>query len=89
MINSTNNKKFYFKTSAIYEIVVEGILDNSLSDKLGGMQIIVGNKNDINPTSLLVGRILDQSALSGILNTLYEHRIAIISVKMQKDYTKE
>ena len=89
MINSTNNKKFYFKKSAIYEIVVEGILDNSLSDKLGGMQITVGNKNDINPTSLLVGRILDQSALSGILNTLYEHRIAIISVRMQKDYTNE
>ena len=59
---------------AIYRIRVQGKLDAKLADRLGGMQITEVCKTDQGPETILVGRILDQASLSGILNSLYEQR---------------
>ena len=76
---------FSFKEPAIYKIKVQGALNESWSERLGGMQITVERPIDDVPISVLVGRINDQSALSGVLNALYESHLTIISVNMLKD----
>ena len=66
---------------AIYRIRVQGKLDAKLADRLGGMQITEVCKTDRGPETILVGRIVDQASLSGILNSLYELHIPVLSAK--------
>ena len=84
MIEKKKTQGFYFKKSAIYKIVVEGELDDSWSDRLG-LQITVQKKTGKKPKSMLVGYIADQAALSGILNSLYDMHLTVISVNMLID----
>ena len=76
---------FKFQSPAIYKIEVEGSIYRNWSEKLGGMQINVLRSKGTDTTTELIGRINDQTALSSILNTLYEHHFPIISVKMLTD----
>jgi hypothetical protein len=60
---------------AIYRIVVGGKIEGHYADRLEGMNITQRIAEDGGVESVLVGRLADQSALSGVLNTLYElHR---------------
>jgi hypothetical protein len=77
--------EFSFKKPAIYKIKVLGDLGESWSERLGGMQINVERSQDKSPVSVLIGQINDQSALSGVLNTLYELHLTIMSVNVLKD----
>jgi uncharacterized DUF497 family protein len=77
--------KFKFQSPAVYKIKVDGVINENWSEKLGGMQITVLQSKDTNPSTVLIGRINDQSALSGVLNTLYENHVSIISVKKLED----
>ena len=76
--------KFNFITPAVYEIRVIGGLDTNWSERLGGLQITNKNPGDLDSVSVLIGQISDQAALSGILNTLYDNHVTIISVNMLK-----
>ena len=64
-----------------FVIGVKGKLDKSLSDILGGLSISHRIDNN-NKMSYLEGEIIDQAELIGILNTLYNMRFPIISVKV-------
>ena len=64
---------------AIYRIRVVGRVDPDLSPRLSGMQITVGGGDCVE--SILIGRIQDQSALSGVLNTLYELHLPVTNVE--------
>jgi hypothetical protein len=75
---------FNFKSSAIYRIVVKGKLDDCWSDRLG-LQITVQKKTGEKPISILVGSIIDQAALSSVLNSLYDMHMTVISVNMLTD----
>ena len=74
------NKDFDFKKAAIYKIKVKGEMTDGWPERIWGLQIhqVKGN----NTISTLVGRIADQSALSGILNMLYDKHITVISINM-------
>ena len=74
--------KFSFISPAIYKIQVHGDLKASLAERLVGLQITKKNHGDLNSVTLIIGQINDQAALSGILNTLYENHITIISVNL-------
>ena len=79
---------FSFKKPAIYKIKVQGNLNTRYtrwSERLGGLQIIVEKSGDKDPVYVLIGQISDQEALSGVLNTLYESQLSIISVNLLKD----
>ena len=65
---------------ANYEIVVDGRISGQWSTRLEGMQITESKKIDGSFRTTLVGRLEDQAALSGILNTLYELHNPVISV---------
>ena len=79
----TEHKRYHAPTMqgpAIYRITVQGHLDPDWSDRIEGMNITESKRPDGQVQSILVGRILDQSALSGILNTLYELHLPVVSV---------
>ena len=60
-------------TPAEYRIRVQGTLDPSWSDWLGGMSITATGEGDKAPVTTLVGRLSDQAALMGVLDTLYNY----------------
>jgi len=60
-------------TPAEYRIRVKGTLDPSCSDWLGGMNITTTGEGDEALVTTLVGRLGDQAALMGVLDTLYNY----------------
>ena len=66
---------------AIYRIHVRGRLDASWSDRVGGMQITETRGSDGQAETILVGHLPDQAALSGILNSLYELHLPVLSAE--------
>ena len=73
---------FKFQNPAVYKIKINGAINESWSERLGGMQINVERSKGSEPVTILIGQINDQTALSGVLNTLYENHLSIISVNM-------
>ena len=67
------------KGAAYYRIRVRGELDPEFSDRLEGMQIESTFRKDGRAESVLEGRLDDQSSFSGVLNTLYELNLPIVS----------
>lgn len=70
--------KTYHGTS-MYQITVDGKVDGPLVKNMNGMSVIhsrIKNKT----VSTLTGELSDQSALNGILNTLFDFQYAVISV---------
>jgi len=59
----------------IYQITVQGKLDESWSDWFDGMKITVGHD-----ATTLTGPVADQAALHGILNKIRDLNLALISV---------
>ena len=65
---------------AIYRIRVRGKLDINLADRLEGMHIDNLAQTNGKVESVLEGSLLDQAALSGILNKLYDLHLPVMSV---------
>ena len=64
---------------AIYRIRVRGHLDADMSDQIAGMQITEVSGENGKAETILVGRLVDQAALSGVLNSLYELHLPVLS----------
>ena len=88
-MNVEKNTSLNFKNAAIYKIVVQGIVQESLSDRYRGMQITVERKKGKAIISTLIGEIRDQAALSGVLNTIYDSHLTVISVNMLSEIESE
>ena len=74
--------------STVYQIYVEGRLDGSWSEWLGGLTICPQENDE----TLLSGPVPDQAALHGILDKLYAMNISLISIvriKGDASMTKE
>ncbi len=67
--------------SATYLIQVEGHLDASWSDRMGGLAIETSSEPGGPVVTTLQGSLQDQSALSGILNALVDLQFALVSVR--------
>jgi len=72
-------EKLSMTGAAIYRIRVRGELNPNMSDRLEGMKIENTFRKDGRAESLLEGRLDDQSALSGVLNTLYDLHMPVVS----------
>lgn len=81
MTHSNSCKEFKLETPATYRIRIQGRLDKSWTDRLGGMAIIADQASGHSPVTILAGRLADQAALSGVLNTLYELHLPLLSVE--------
>ena len=75
-------KGMKLETPATYRILVQGSLDQAWSDRLGGMAITTQSKGNDSPVTALTGRLQDQAALSGVLNSLYDLHLPILKVEM-------
>ncbi len=64
-----------------YQIRVQGRLPENWTNRLGGMDITTNSALDEPPEATLTGRLLDQAALFGVLNTLYNLHLPLLSVK--------
>ena len=65
---------------AVYRVRVQGRVPLDWSTRLMGMNN-TSSYDDNEDSSTLVGRLPDQSALSGVLNTLYETQFPVLSVE--------
>jgi len=80
MESMENGPRPTFQGPAIYRIKVMGDLDVSWSERLEGVNITQIVRFDGEIESILVGRLGDQAALTGILNTLYNLRLPVVDV---------
>ena len=64
-------KKLTLDNSATYRICVQGTLDQKYSDYLQGMTIFTEYGRSGHPVTILRGQLVDQGALLGVLETLY------------------
>ncbi len=76
-----SRKSFAFDRSGNYRIRVQGFLDESWSERLGGLRITTSRLKDQGPVTSLVGQVRDQAELAGVLNTLYELHLTLLSVE--------
>ena len=81
MPNEYEGKHLKLWAPATYRIKVEGKLDESWSDRLGGMRITTHKRKDQTTVTTLIGRVRDQAELTGVLNSLYELHLPILSVE--------
>ncbi len=66
--------------ASMYRIVVQGLLDGSWSEWLGGPSLAARSTEDGSCVTLLAGPVVDQPALRGILNRLWDLNLILISV---------
>jgi hypothetical protein len=64
-----------------YRIKVKGRLDENWSDRLSGMKISSDTGADQTKVTTLIGRLRDQAELAGVLNSLYELHLSILTVE--------
>ena len=81
MTQSEGRKRFALYRSANYRIRVEGLLDESCSKKLGGLHITSKSLKDKRLVTDLIGRMRDQAELVGVVNTLYNLHLTLLSVE--------
>lgn len=89
-MNTIHDKEkpiFSFSQSATYEIRVLGKVPESYSDILSGMTISY-KKSKGEVVTILIGLMRDQASLSGVLNSLYDLHMSVISVKKMENPTK-
>ncbi len=82
--------KTHFSTPGYYRIEVEGILPRAWFNRLGAMEILTSPEEIIsqetnNTVTRLQGKVSDQADLSGILNSLYELHLPLLSVQFIGD----
>lgn len=82
MSESQSFKDLKFEAPASYRIRVQGHLDDSWTDRLGGMVITRAFTQDSQPMTILTGLLLDQAALSGVMNALYGLHLSVFSVEL-------
>jgi hypothetical protein len=70
-----------FDGPARYRICVRGKILASWSDRLEGMSITVTEAPNGAPVTILTGQLSDQASLTGVLNTLYELHLPVLSVE--------
>jgi hypothetical protein len=63
----------------VYVITLQGDLEPTWSERLGGMSITVHHAPD-GPLTILTGQLVDQAALQGVLKAVYDLGLPVVSV---------
>jgi hypothetical protein len=84
MMSMPPKKPNPFDNPANYQIRIQGKIDPSWSDLLGGMAICQAIVEDEPPVTTLEGELSDQAALAGVLYTLYGLHLTVLSVNRQE-----
>ncbi len=81
MAKKSSKKGLRLETPSTYRIRVQGRVGSSWADRLGGMTVTEDSSYDQAAVTVLEGHLPDQAALSGVLNTLYEMHLPLLSVE--------
>jgi hypothetical protein len=81
MMNNKSRIPIPFDRPATYQISVLGRIDPAWTDRLEGMTIYPSSGGADSPVTTLEGELSDQAALAGVLNSLYELHLSVLSVK--------
>jgi len=81
MMSMLSRNPIPFDRPAHYQINVQGRIDPTMSDLLGGMTISPETVEAVPPVTTLEGELRDQAALAGVLNALYELHLPVLLVK--------
>ena len=76
-----HRETIYFDLPATYRIIVQGRIASELSDRLEGMSIRTRPPEGDIPITTLEGELSDQAALAGVLNSIYELHVVVLSVE--------
>jgi hypothetical protein len=82
-LNMQPDNSILFDRPAVYTIRVRGHIDPGWSARLEGMAIRSSPDEHGTPGTTLIGEITDQSALAGVLNTIYELHLLVLSVERE------
>jgi hypothetical protein len=72
---------YVFDTPANYRVRVLGPLDKRRSEYLCGMSIASGRRHGGPIVTTLTGKLVDQAALMGVLNSLYDMGYALLKIE--------
>ena len=64
-----------------YRIVISGYLNGRMAERVGFMRITERREGEKEQETTLEGVVRDQADLSGVLNTLYEMHLPLVSVE--------
>ena len=78
-----------FSGQGTYEIVVQGHLDEQSSYWFEGLTLTTGFDEGGAPITRLAGRFVDQAALHGVLATIRDMNLPLISVTPNEPDTQE
>lgn len=74
-----------YSGAGTYRIEIEGELNADWEPRLGDLRMTSWRSKDGGRLTVLKGRVRDQAALAGILNTIYELRVPLLSVQRLDD----
>ena len=89
MMSMLSRNPILFDRPANYQINVLGFIEPAMSDLLGGLTISQPTAEADCPVTTLSGELSDQSALVGVLNTIYELHLPLLLVKCLDDSLTE
>jgi hypothetical protein len=81
MLPSESEKRYSFDRPGNYRIRVEGFLDKKWSARLAGLRITTSKAGDQKSVTVLEGLMRDQAELAGVLNTIYQRHLTLLSVE--------
>ena len=64
----------------VYQIKVQGELDQSWSDWFSGVKVVTESRGGGAPITILTGVMADQSALRGIISKIWDLNLTLVSV---------
>ena len=76
--------KFKPDCPVIYQIIVQGYLDENRSDWFDGMDIEPQVDADGRSVTKLTGMVVDQAALQGLLRKLYDLGLSLLSMQRKE-----
>lgn len=74
--------KLAMETPADYRICVQGFLLHSFLERLGDMRAQTTSSRDEAPVTTLEGKVRDQAELLGLIKSLYDLHLPIMSVDL-------
>lgn len=80
MDKETQKTRLKMDASAHYQILVQGYLDQRWSGRLAGLEITDITVEGSSIVTQLSGKLIDQAALMGVLNTLYDLQFPLLAV---------
>ncbi len=80
-MSGRSRKQRIFDMPGVYCIRVEGFVDESAADSFAGMTVAVSSLPDGGCVSTLTGLLLDQAALAGVLLTIQEMGLLLLSAE--------